>query len=98
MILRDLIEVVVGLLVGGVGFLVAGGVLFVAIVSLEGLAGELRRRVSRGRSLRLEQYRAEQAIHGIRRQAIHDMLEAERTHRNIHDGDVIEGTAVEVRE
>lgn len=98
MTLRDLIEVVLGLLAAGVIFLVAGGALFVAIVSIEELAGKLRRRMSRSRNLRLEQYRAEQTIHGIRRQAIHDMLDAARTHRSFDDGDVIEGTAVEVRQ
>jgi hypothetical protein len=97
-VLRDLIEVVVGLLVGGVGFLVVGGLLFVAIVSVEELAGKLRWRVCRGRGLRLERYRAEQALHGIRREAIHDMLKTARTHRYVYDDDVIEGAAVEVRE
>ncbi len=97
MALRDVIEVVVGLLIGGVGVLVVFGFLFLAIVSVEELAGKVRRRVYRGRSLRLEQYRAERSLHDIRRQAIHDMLETARTHRYPYD-DVIEGTAVEIRE
>lgn len=96
MMLRDLIEVIVGLLVGGVGFVVAFGFLFVAIVSVEELAAKVRRRLCRGRELQVEQYRAEQALHHIRRDAIHDMLATART-RGDADDDVIEGTAVEVR-
>jgi hypothetical protein len=96
MTLHDVIEVVVGLLVGGAGFLVAAGLLVAVLVCVDELPGKLRQWVSGGRSLRLEQYRAEQALHSIRREAVHDMLETARTHRNAYD-DVIEGTAVEIR-
>ncbi len=96
MTLSGVIEVVVGLLVGGVGALLAFGFLFVAFVSAAELAGKVRERMSGGRSLQLEQYRAEQALHDIRREAVHDMLETARTQRYADDPNVIEGTAVEV--
>jgi hypothetical protein len=44
-----------------------------------------------------DQYQNEQIIRSIRREAIRDMLEAERDQRYAYDSDVIEGTAVEVR-
>jgi hypothetical protein len=77
-------------LVCGGGGLAAFFVLWVAE-----LLGKLRRRLRRNKRLRLEQYRAEQALHNIRRDAIHDMLETARTYRDTYDG-IIEGTAVEV--
>jgi hypothetical protein len=94
---HDVIEVVVGVVAGGAGVLVVFGFLFVAFVSVAELAGKVRERMFGGRDLQLEQYRAEQDLHSIRREAIHEMLEAARTHRNAYDDDVIEGTAVEVR-
>lgn len=98
MTLRDVIEVVVGLLAGCGGVLVAIGLLAAILVCLDELPGKLRQRVCGGRRLRLERYRAEQALHSLRREAIHDMLETARTHRYAYNDDVIEGTAVEVRE
>jgi hypothetical protein len=98
MVLHDLTEVVVGLLGGGVGFFVVVGLVFLAIVSVEEIAGKVRQRVCAGRDLQLERYRAEQDLHDIRREAIHDMLEAEQAERYAYDPDVIEGTAVEVRQ
>lgn len=74
-----------------------GGLTMIACIWVAEAIETRRVRLRRRRTLQLEQYRAEQAIHIIRRQAIHDMLEAERTHPNSYDGDVIEGTAVEVR-
>jgi hypothetical protein len=98
MTLGDLIEGVAELLVGLGAGLVVFGLLFLLVVSVVELVGNARRRVCHGRRLRLEQYRAEQALHSIRREAIRDMLEAERGHRYAHnDPDIIEGTAVEVR-
>lgn len=98
MVLRDVIEVVVGLLVGCGGAFVAIGLLMAIIVGAEELSGRLRQRLSGDRSLRLEQYRAEQALHGIRRQGVLDLLAAERQHRMAAEDGVIEGFAVEVRE
>jgi hypothetical protein len=99
MTLRDVIEVIVGLLVGSVGFFVVFGFLFVVAVSVAELGGKARRRMCRGRSLRLEQYRAEQALHDIRREAIRDLLETARVQRYANDDpEIIDGTAVEIRQ
>lgn len=97
MVLRDLIAGIVGLIVGGLSCLVVYGVLFVVLVAAVEFFGRVRRRVCRRRNLRLEQYRAEQALRHIRRQAIHDLLDATHTHQDVGDSDVIEGTAVEIR-
>ncbi len=93
MILHRLIHIFTPLLVcGGVSL-----VIFFAI-SVAELVGKVRRRVRRRRRLRLEQYRAEQAIRRIRRAAVHDMLQASRAqHYAYDDPDIIEGAAVEVR-
>lgn len=76
---------------------VGGGLLAFVALSVAEFIGKLRDRIRRRRGLLLEQYRAEQAIRNIRREAIHAMLETARPHRNAYDDDVIEGTAVEVR-
>jgi hypothetical protein len=48
--------------------------------------------------LAYERYAAEQFIREARRQGIREMLTAERTYRDrFGDGDVIEGTAIEVK-
>jgi hypothetical protein len=74
-----------------------GGVAAFVVLSVAELVGKLRRRLHRDRRLRLERYRTEQAIRSLRREAIRDMLEAERTHLyGHHDPEVIDGTAVEV--
>ncbi len=81
-------------------FLVCGGagLMAFAVVSIAEYVGKIRRRARRRTRLRLEQYRAEQAIRCIRREAICDLLEAERVHRYArNDPDIIESTAVEVR-
>jgi hypothetical protein len=89
MSLRDVIEGFVPLLVG-----CGAGLAAFVVMSVAELIGKVRR----GRSLRLERYRAEQSLHEIRRDAICDMLETARTQRYAYDGDIIEGTAVEVRQ
>lgn len=75
----------------------------VVVLPLLTLAGDLVKHLWRKRSKRqmvdlyyYERYMADQAIHELKRRGIHDLLAAERGYRDI-DGDVIEGTAVEVR-
>jgi hypothetical protein len=89
MSLRDVIEGFVPLLVG-----CGAGLAAFVVLSVAELIGKVRC----DRSLRLERYRAEQSLHDIRRDAIHDMLETARTQRDAYDGDVIDGTCVEVRQ
>ena len=75
-----------------------GGLAVVAVIWLAESVETIRSRRRRCRSLRVERYRAEQAIRGIKRQAIRDLLVAERVQRTVcDDPDVIESTAVEVR-
>jgi len=59
-----------------------------------------RRRQRRQRtSLTYERYAAEQAIRELKRRAVHELLTAEREHRDLGSrGEIIEGTAVEVRQ
>jgi hypothetical protein len=80
------------LLVGGGAGLVA----FIAL-SVAEFIGDRRDRARRRNAMRVEQYRAEQSIRSIRREAIREMLEAECDQRYAYDPNVIEGTAVEVR-
>jgi hypothetical protein len=75
-----------------VSFLVVGSLLAVGSC-VKRVWQSWRRRVRFG----YEIYAAEQTIHGIRRRAIHDLLTAEREYHDVGGGDVIEGTAVEVR-
>lgn len=78
-------------------FLLCGGGLMVVVVLSVAERVDKIRRARRRTRLGLERYRAEQAIRSIRRQAICDLLEAERAHRcAYHDPEVIESTAVEV--
>jgi hypothetical protein len=57
-----------------------------------------RKRVKRQRvNLYYERYAATQAIRALKRNAIREMLEAEREYRSTGgDGEIIESTAVEV--
>jgi hypothetical protein len=56
------------------------------------------RRSRRESRLFYQQHRAEQDIRNIRRNAAQEMLRAEREYRHAYgDGEIIEGTAVEVR-
>jgi hypothetical protein len=57
------------------------------------------RRLFKRTHLDYQHYAAEQAIRDIKRRAIQELLAAERHyHKSGSDGDVIEGTAVEVRQ
>jgi hypothetical protein len=81
-------------------FLLCGGagLTACAVLAIAEYVGKIRRRARRRIRLRLEQYRAEQAIRNIRREAICDLLEAERAHRYAYnDPGIIESTAIEVR-
>jgi hypothetical protein len=83
-------------LMGCAGGVVAGFVIWVviALIAVVEWVHDRLRSISR---LEYEHYRAEQEIRSIRRQAVHDMLEAESEQRlAYHDHDIIEGTAVEV--
>jgi hypothetical protein len=60
-------------------------------------ARERRRQQRRRASLDYQSYAADEAIRALKRQAVHEMLEAERAHRHAyHSPDIIESTAVEV--
>ena len=73
---------------------VVAGVLF---DSYEAIRARYRQRRRRTR-LTYERYAAEQAIRSIRRRAVQELLTAEREHRELGgSGEIIEGTAVEVR-
>ncbi len=75
-----------------------GGLAVVAVIWVAKSAETIRSRRRQHKNLWVARYRAEQALHGIRRQAIRDLLVAERAqHVACHDHDVIESTAVEVR-
>ena len=78
---------------------VVGGVLLVlCVVGAVALLGAWRGRVGRG-STEHAKVAAEFAIRDIRRQAVRDLLAGEREYRDRFDeADIIEGTAVEVRE
>jgi hypothetical protein len=81
-------------------FLVCGGagLMAFAVVSIAEYVAKIRRRARRRTRLRLEQYRAEQAIRSIRREAIYDLLKAEHAQRYARNHpDIIESTAVELR-
>jgi hypothetical protein len=69
----------------------------VGIVEVEGRIEERRRRRQRQTKVALTRYAATRSIRDIKRQAIRDLLEAERDYYQACHGDVIEGTAVEVR-
>lgn len=74
---------------------VTGGLVLVWIGAHVEEAWRHMRRASR---LDYERYRAEEEIRNIRREAICDLLEAERAHRYAyHDPNIIESTAVEVK-
>lgn len=73
-----------------------GGLTAFAVLSITEYVGKIRRRRRRRQRLRFEQYQAEQAIRSIRREAIRAMLAAERGY-DPASGEVIEGTAVEVK-
>jgi hypothetical protein len=78
--------------------LCGGGLMVVVVLAIAERVGKIRRRARRRTRLRYERYRAEQAIRDIRRQAICDLLVAERAYRYAYnDPDIIESTAVEVR-
>ena len=78
----------------GVTFLVVG-----VIVVVVSVVSATWRRLRRNSRLDYERYQAEEAIRAIKRRAVHEMLTAERECRDLGgSGDVIEGTAVEVRE
>jgi hypothetical protein len=88
-----LLHVLFWLLCGCAG--VAAGVLVTcAVFGLIALAEGVRDRLRNQARLDYERYSAEQSIRSIRREAIRDMLEAERDQRYAYDSDVIEGTAV----
>jgi hypothetical protein len=73
---------------------VIAGALFDAY---EAIRARCRQRRQRGRLI-YERYAAEQALRNIKRRAIYELLTAEREHRDLDgSGDIIEGTAVEVR-
>ncbi len=75
-----------------------GGLAVVAVIWVAESIEMIRSRRRRCRSLRVERYRAEQALRDIRRQAIRDLLITERVQRvACDDPDVTESTAVEVR-
>jgi len=78
---------------------VAGGVLLVLCVfGAVALLDGWRRHFGRD-SIEHARVAAEFALRDIRRQAVRDLLDAERQyHGRFDEGEVIEGTAVEVRE
>ncbi len=75
------------------GMIVCAGVGLLYVAAWIEEAWRRRRRTSRWP---YTQYQAEQVIRSIRREAIRDMLEAEREERYAYDPDIIEGTAVVV--
>jgi hypothetical protein len=78
----------------GVTFLVVG-----VIVGVASVVGATWRRLRRNSRLDYQRYQAEEAIRAIKRRAVHEMLTAERQYRDLGGSDeIIEGTAVEVRE
>lgn len=85
------------LLFGVCGVIAVAGFVLWAVIGLIAAAEWVRDRLPRRVRLDYERYCAEQSIRSIRRQAIHDMLEAEHAHRYAYDPDIIEGTAVEVK-
>jgi hypothetical protein len=89
-LLHDLLKAV------GVSGLVAGAVIWLFWIA--GWIERVWRHLRRRSRLEHERYRAEQAIRGIKRQAVHELLTAEREHRDRSgNGEIIEGTAIEVR-
>jgi hypothetical protein len=86
-----------GLLFYGFGVAVLAGFGVWAVIGLIAAWERVRDRLGARDNLDYAVFRAQQEIRDIRRQAIHDMLEAERDQRYAYDPDVIEGTAVEVR-
>ncbi len=75
-----------------------GGLAVVAVIWVAKSVETIKSRRRQRNNLWVARYRAEQTIRGIRRQAIRDLLIAERAQRvACHDPDVIESTAVEVR-
>jgi hypothetical protein len=89
----DIVNVV---LIGCAVVVVAGFVIW-TVVGLMAFAAWLRDRLPERYRLEYERYLAEHQIRSIRRQAVHDMFEAEQSQRLARDDlDVIEGTAVEV--
>ena len=77
----------------GVSILIVG-----AIVIVVSFVTGVWRRQRRDSRLDYERYQAEEAIRGIKRRAVHDLLAAERDYRDLGgSGEIIEGTAVEVR-
>jgi len=89
---------VFGLLLAVVGVVAAAGFVLWAVIGLVAAAEWVRDHLPIRARLDYERFHAEQSIRSIRRQAIHDMLEAERAARYAYDDpDIIEGTAVEVR-
>lgn len=73
----------------------------VVVIVTPALVSDFVKKIRRSRResrLFYQQYRAEQDIHNIKRNAVQEMLRAEREYRDTRDsGEVIEGTAVEVR-
>lgn len=92
--LRALMPFAVGL----VEIVVLWGAIALAVAAAG--AGRRRRSAQRERDrLLYECYAAERFIRDARRQAVHDLQATERAYRDrFGDDDVIEGTAVEVRE
>jgi hypothetical protein len=74
----------------------AGGLVICAAIGLIALAEGVRDRLRSQARLDYERYSAEQSIRSIRREAIRDMLDAERDQRYAYDPDIIEGSAVVV--
>jgi hypothetical protein len=88
--LHDLLKAV------GVSGLVAGAVIWLFWIA--GWVERVWRRPRRRSRLDYERYQAEQAIRSIKRRAVHELLTAEREYRDRSgNGEIIEGTAVEVR-
>jgi hypothetical protein len=77
--------------------LVAGAVIWLYWIT--GRVEHVWRHLRRGSRLDYQRYQAEQALRSIKRRAIHELLTAEREHRDLGgSGEIIEGTAVEVRQ
>jgi hypothetical protein len=80
----------------GVSGLVAGAMIWLFWIA--GRVERVWRYLRRGSRLDDERYRAEEAIRSIKRRAVHELLTVEREYRDHSgSGEIIEGTAVEVR-
>ncbi len=81
---------------GALAIIIGSIGLGIGILAFEGCIEERRRRRQRRTTVVSTRYAATRSIRDIKRQAIHELLDAERRQ---HAGfcDVIEGTAVEVK-